>query len=99
MITKKMISEGMKKNLVKLIMSPNGDGVACQIGKCWFYFGGITAEDYNSVIEYKKDIPADTIANKIFTTLESFRTSGQEVFTDEYLYYDLYLQENGIKAA
>ena len=38
-----MVIEGYGKGLIKLINSPNGDGIVCRIGDNWFYFGGETA--------------------------------------------------------
>ena len=43
MITKNMVVKGYGKGLIKLINSPNGDGIVCSIGDNWFYFGGETA--------------------------------------------------------
>lgn len=95
MITVDMVKNGYSSGLINLILSPNGDGVACAIGDCWFYFGGLTAEDYNSVEEYKKDIPADCIVDDVFKVLEDFWSCGCEEFRDEYLYYEYFLRERG----
>lgn len=37
MITEKMIREGYAAGVVRVIDSPHGDGVVCQIGGYWFY--------------------------------------------------------------
>lgn len=89
-ITKNMVIEGYNQGLIKLILSPNGDGITCQIGDNWFYFGGITAEDYNDIEAYKKAIPALDIVKEIYITLKEF----EEIYEDEYLYYYYYLKEN-----
>ena len=89
-ITKNMVIEGYNQGLIRLILSPNGDGIACQIGDNWFYFGGITAEDYNDIEAYKKAIPALDIVKEIYITLKEF----EEIYEDEYLYYYYYLKEN-----
>ena len=93
MITKDMIQNGYAKGLIKLIKSPNDDGIACSIGDNWFYFGGFTAAEYDVVEEYIQAIPKETIIQEIFETLQEFRIE----FEDEYLYYEYYLKENGIE--
>lgn len=95
MITKSMIKAGYTANIIKLIKSPHGDGIACQIGDNWFYFGGLTAEEYKSVKKYKEDIPEDEIVNEIHEALNDF-FKDKETFEDEYLYYEYYLKEHGI---
>lgn len=90
-ITKNMVIEGYNQGLIKLILSPNGDGIACQIGDNWFYFGGITAEEYDNVAEYKEIMLTSDIITEIYDVLCEFKTE----FEDEYLYYYYYyLMEN-----
>ena len=89
-ITKKMVIEGYNQGLIRLILSPNGDGIACQIGDNWFYFGGITAEEYDNVAEYKEIMLTNDIVTEIYDVLCDFKTE----FEDEYLYYYYYLMEN-----
>lgn len=93
MITRKMVREGYDTGIIKLIHTSE---VVCQIGDIWFFFGGLTAEEYESADAYKADIPKEDILNDIFTTLEAFRVDGErgeEAFADEYLYYELILKE------
>ena len=97
MITKQMVQAGYSSGVIRLVLSPNEDGIACQIGDCWFYFGGLTAEEYSSVDAFKADIPEDVILKDIFTVLEAFRQdgdNGHQEFSDEYLYYQMFLNEH-----
>ena len=96
MITRKMIFDGYYKGLVRLIESPHNDGVVCQIGDIWFYFGGLTAEECKTVEEYKASVDTKTILDEIYSVLNDFKDSGVE-YQDEYSYYELYLKEKGIK--
>lgn len=91
MITFDMVRDGYEAGIIKLIESPNGDGVVCGIGDNWFYFGGMTAEEM-SVEEYCRDIPKEDFLKDIFQVLEDFRKDG-DVFEDEYLYYEAFLSE------
>ena len=95
MITKNMVKEGYKKGIIKLIPSPNYDGIVCKIGDYWFYFGGITAEEYDDVDEYKSVVLESDIVNDIYEVLNDFFCYGD--FIDEYVYYEYYLKEHGIK--
>ena len=96
MITKQMIKDGYNKGFITLIKSPNSDGIACQIGDIWFYFGGLTAEECKTVEEYKASVDTKTILDEIYSVLNDFKNSGEEL-EDEYLYYEYYLKEKGIK--
>ena len=93
MITKSMVKIGYNTGIIKLIKSPNGDGIACQIGDNWFYFDVKITEQYDNVNEYKKDISEDIIIQEIYTTLKDFYKN-KDVFIDEYLYYKYYLEEH-----
>lgn len=95
MITKDMVQQGYDAGVIKLIMSPNEDGVVCGIGGNWFYFGGLTAEECKSVEEFKRNVPKEDILKKIHDTLADFDISGEELH-DEYEYYEAYLREHGI---
>ena len=95
MITRKMIFDGYYKGWVRLIESPHDDGVVCQIGDIWFYFGGLTAEKCKTVEEYKASVDTKTILDEIYSALNDFKDSGVE-YQDEYSYYELYLKEKGI---
>lgn len=100
MITKEMVENGYKSGVIRLDVSPNEDGIVCFIGDIWFFFGGMTAEEFKSVEDYQRDIPRESIIDDIFNALESFREDGEaghEEFADEYAYYDSYLREHGIK--
>lgn len=94
-ITKEMIQKGYNQKLINLISSPHNDGIVCQIGDNWFYFGGQTAEEYDNVENYKNDIPLSDIINEIYIVLKDFKTE----FEDEYLYYYAYLKENLITSS
>lgn len=92
MITLNMVKAGYDAGVIKLIKSPNGDGIVCAIGDGWFYFGGQTAENYYDVQEYKNDMAESDIIHDIFDVLQEFSTE----FKDEYCYYEAFLRENGI---
>ena len=89
-ITKEMVIRGYNQHLINLILSPNGDGIVCQIGDNWFYFGGSTAGEYDNVAEYKEIMLTSDIITEIYDVLCEFKTE----FEDEYLYYYYYLMEN-----
>lgn len=96
MITKDLVVKGYDVGLIKLIISPHDDGIACQIGDNWFYSGGMTAEEYDSVEAYIADFPRETIIDEIFEALSSFKEDGDmgEIeIAEEYAYYDMYLHE------
>lgn len=93
MITKKMVEDAYRDDVIELILSPNGDGVAAKIGDGWFYFGGMTAEEYDNVDLFRKEIPEKTILTDIYETLENF-TEWEEL-CDEYGYYNAILEEKG----
>lgn len=89
MITKRKIYSGIKDHLVSFCVDPNMEfGTVCQIGDCWFYFGGITAEEIDPD-EYIANVPTADIVSEIFDTLEGFRKD--EELKDEYDYYDAVL--------
>lgn len=92
MITKNMIHMGYTQGVVQLVISPNNDGIVCQIGDGWFYFGGCTAEEYDSVEAYKRDTTIETIVSEIYVVLNEF--SYESEFKDEYDYYEAFLREN-----
>lgn len=94
-ITKKMIREGYNKGVIKLITNEDADGVVCQIGDNWFFFGGLEAELYNDAKQYAEDMRENEILRDIYEVLQEFKNL--EDFYDEYLYYYFILVENGIK--
>lgn len=95
MITQKMIKAGYEAGIIRIVDSPNGDGAACQIGDNWFYFGGNAAECETSD-SYVQIVPKDDIVREIYEALDDFRNCCDENFMDEYLYYELYLEEHGL---
>lgn len=95
MITKNMIHMGYTQGVVQLVVSPNNDGIVCQIGDGWFYFGGCTAEEYASVEAYKRDIATETIIDEIYSVIDEFGRESE--FKDEYDYYEAYLRENVVE--
>ena len=95
MITKAMVERGYDAEIIRIVNSPLGDGAVCAIGDNWFYFGGITAEECRTAVEYIKMVPRKDIVCEIFEVLEDFRKD-RNVFEDEYRYYEYYLEENGI---
>lgn len=89
MITKEKIRSGIREHLVSFCVDPNMEsGTVCQIGDCWFYFGGITAAEMNPN-EFVANVPVEDIVDEVFETLEDFR--GDEELKDEYDYYDAVL--------
>ena len=95
MITYEMIKEGFKAGIVQYVTDPNmGRGTVCKIGQCWFYFGGLTAEE-ESPESYLRNVPIEDVLRDVFIALNSFINSG-ECFEDEYSYYEYVLGE-GLK--
>lgn len=92
MISKEYLRQAYRKGLVKITDSPNGDGAVCAIGNNWFYFGGLTAEE-NTAASYVKVVPEEDIVKEIYDVLDDFRTNGCEEQSDEYAYYEAYLNE------
>lgn len=97
MITKEMIRKGYEKKVIELVMSPHGDGVVCQIGSYWywFYFGGLPAEEAESVQTYRDSVDLDTILSEIYQVLEEM---GDDPMDCEYSYYEAVLAEQGDSA-
>lgn len=93
MFTKDLIEKGFKQGLINLIMSPNGDGVACKIGNDtlpnWFCFGGLTAEECNTVEQFQKIVPQEDIIQEITETSNDFH----QVDEDEQLFYYYVLKQ------
>ena len=93
MISKEMLQRGYDNGGVKLISSPNEDGVVCSIGGNWFYFDGTMAEDATPE-SYAKMIPKQMILAEIFAVLQDFYKDGEEL-REEYDYYEAVLIEQG----
>lgn len=90
MITKRMIQDGIRANLVEFVADPNmGGGTVCKIGSSWFYFGGLAGEEL-SPRQYLARVPKKDIVQEIFEVLEEFRED--EEFKDEYDYYEAVLR-------
>lgn len=90
-LTKEMVREGYKKRLISVILSPNDDGIACKIGDNWFLFD--TESEYETVREYTRAVSKEMIIEKIWETINDFRTACDEL-KDEYMYYFYFLCEN-----
>ena len=99
MITTKNVKDALDKGVMKIVYD-NLYGIVCKCGEYSFYFGGVTADEYDNVEDYLKDIPEEAIVNDVFETLNDFRRydcDAWEEYYDEYLYYVHILNENGIK--
>lgn len=91
MITKEMIREGYEKGIVKLIMTPNGNSVVCQIGKNWFYFCSSAGYNVDTVEKYKSIVSKEEIIDEIYESLSEFPE--MIGMANEYTYYEAYLRE------
>lgn len=92
MITKDLIARGLDEGVIRFVIDPNMEhGTVCQIGDCWFYFGGSMAEELNPA-EYLSAVAKCELVQEVYETLESFRKDGEEL-ADEYRYYEAYLDE------
>ena len=102
MISKKLVKDGFKKGIIKIIESPYKDGIACKIGEYWFYFCGTfsykkdTNDYYESAEEYLKETRKTEIIDDIWTTLRTMHKEGKddEAAETEYRYYEAFLKEN-----
>lgn len=95
MITKYMITEGIRNQVIQFVQDPNMElGTVCQIGDGWFYFGGMTAEGLEPS-EYLSVVSLDSVVDDICNALESFRTN--RTFRDEYDYYESVLMTEFIR--
>jgi len=94
MITKIDVERGYDSGKIRLGVSPNQDGIVASIGNSWFYFGGLTAEEYGNVEQFVHDIPHDTIVDEVYSALNSFIESGWEEAKEEYEYYEHILTEH-----
>lgn len=89
MIKKKQIAQGLMCGTIRLDIDPNmNSGIVARIGENWFYFGGMTAEEYNDVDQYRQDIPFGTIVDEIYDVLHEWQTGTHEEFVDEAAYYE-----------
>ena len=91
MITREIVAKGYDNGIINLIMCPHAEReVVCEIGEYWFYFGGTTAEDCDSVEQFKECCPREVIISDIWNTLNDFFYN-EEI--PEYKYYESYLKE------
>lgn len=89
MITKKMIAQGLMADVIRLDIDSNmKSGIVARIGENWFYFGGMTAEEYDDVDQYRQDIPFGTIVDEIYDVLHEWQTGTHKEFVDEAAYYE-----------
>ena len=84
-ITREMLEQGMKENLVRPVLEDGG--LCCHIGDNFFYFGGTEFEFTDP-----KDIPSDVLIQLIVDVLDDFAENKETV--EEYRYYYLYLKEH-----
>ena len=93
-IDKNSIVNGIRNGSIELVKSPHGDGVVCNIGDYWFYFGGREAEFYGDPDQYMKDMGLDKVVNQIFEALEDLKEGKTEKdYADEWWYYYYFLKE------
>lgn len=93
MITKEIVRAAYRNNVIQLVSDPaTGFGIAAQIGKFHFYFGGEEEEEM-SLDEYRKNVPEEDIVRKLYEELDSFRTAAPDV----YAYYEKHMQKGGKK--
>lgn len=92
-ITRQMIEDGYREEIIFLINNRNDGCISAQIGENWFYFAGSENEGL-TVDEYESEYTFDEIVDYIFNALDS---GFEDEFPDEYWYYYYYLKENGIE--
>ena len=82
----RLISEGILKDIVRFIESPNDECIACQIGEHWFYFIGCEDENMKPS-EVRKSYTVEELSSLIYDAMIALAK-------DEYNYYLSYLNEN-----
>lgn len=90
---------GFNRGVVKLVPSPNGDGVrdtVCKIGDGWFHFGGQEAEACTPS-EYLSGVGRNFTVEHIYNALNDVGGLAglQSSDPDEYAYYEAVLNEAG----
>lgn len=90
-LTHSMVEKGYDEGHIKLIKSPNGDGIVCQIGDNWLYLCDKEAENYYNPKAYIAASSKSDIIDCIYDTLMQFGKSKE--FYDEFLYYVTFLSE------
>lgn len=90
-ITKEMLETGYDRGIVKLIISPNDDGVVCQIGEYWFYFSSPIGCDVESVEEYLSAVTKEEMIDEIYDSLDEFQYMPEMM--NEYAYYEACLRD------
>lgn len=101
MITEKMLKEAWDNQILTLTTpsevlgdKTQGDETVASIGGWWFFFGGELGDEL-SPLEYITQVPEDTILKEIYEVIADFKL--HEDTKDEYDYYEVYLNEQGIK--
>ena len=90
LITKKMVQDGIEKELIRFIADPDEmTGTVCEIGEEWFHFGAAT-EDNLSPDDYLATTESGDIVESVFQTLNDMREGDD--FSDEYAYYESFLR-------
>lgn len=91
MITKELITEGIKEGKIQFVPYPNACiGTVCQIGEHWFCLSDLTAAE-QSPDEYLASMTPEGLADEVYETLYSFMDPDE--LSDEYAYYEAYLKE------
>lgn len=88
MITREQIETGIQQKLVRFIVDPNMEhGTVCEIGECWFYFGGETAEEEDPE-EFLKNADMGEVVSCIVEALDGVK----KIDDYEYCYYESMLK-------
>lgn len=91
MITKELITEGVKEGIIRFVPDPNTCiGTVCQIGEHWFYLSDLTAAE-QSPDEYLASMTSEGLTDEVHETLCCFMDPDE--LSDEYAYYEAYLKE------
>lgn len=90
-ISKDTIRNGLKYGYIQLMHNPDAtDNTVCKIGDNWFNIGG--EAEVLSPEDFIEEEPFENIVDTVFNTLDAFRISGWDEFTDEYEYYESWLE-------
>lgn len=91
MISKELITEGIKEGIIQFIPDPNACmGTVCKIGEHWFCLSDLTAAE-QSPDAYLASMTQEGLADEVYETLYSFMDPDE--LADEYAYYEAYLEE------
>lgn len=84
MISKEMISAGIRLGIIRFVPAPNACmGTVCQIGEHWFCLSDLTAAE-QSPDEYLASMTTEALADEVYETLYSFMDPDE--LSDEYAY-------------